>query len=96
MNTNSLSQLLLVICHFMIFNCFFFKVACNLFRTLPPSENPEFDPEEDEATLEAAWPHLQLIYEFLLRFLESPEFQANMAKKYIDQKFVMEVSAKVY
>lgn len=36
----------------------------NLFRTLPPSSNPtgaEFDPEEDEPTLEAAWPHLQVM-----------------------------------
>lgn len=105
----------------------------NLFRTLPPSSNPtgaEFDPEEDEPTLEAAWPHLQvpgpggpgpscgqwgalqqggarspggmplsaipfppqLVYEFFLRFLESPDFQPNIAKKYIDQKFVLAVS----
>ena len=28
----------------------------------------EFDPEEDEPTLEAAWPHLQLVYEFFLRY----------------------------
>ncbi|XP_056105957.1 serine/threonine-protein phosphatase 2A 56 kDa regulatory subunit delta isoform isoform X2 [Rhinichthys klamathensis goyatoka] len=66
--------------------------SVNLFRTLPPSSNPtgaEFDPEEDEPTLEAAWPHLQLVYEFFLRFLESPDFQPNVAKKYIDQKFVM-------
>ncbi|XP_034498244.1 serine/threonine-protein phosphatase 2A 56 kDa regulatory subunit gamma isoform isoform X3 [Ailuropoda melanoleuca] len=38
--------------------------AVNMFRTLPPSSNPtgaEFDPEEDEPTLEAAWPHLQLL-----------------------------------
>lgn len=99
-----------------------------MFRTLPPSSNPtgaEFDPEEDEPTLEAAWPHLQvcrhtlthslththteggliccfkvlhlvlvslqLVYEFFLRFLESPDFQPNVAKKYIDQKFVMQV-----
>uniref|UniRef100_A0A8C5N8J6 Serine/threonine protein phosphatase 2A regulatory subunit n=1 Tax=Gouania willdenowi TaxID=441366 RepID=A0A8C5N8J6_GOUWI len=66
--------------------------SINLFRTLPPSSNPtgaEFDPEEDEPTLEAAWPHLQLVYEFFLRFLESPDFQPNIAKKYIDQKFVL-------
>lgn len=102
-----------------------------MFRTLPPSSNPtgaEFDPEEDEPTLEAAWPHLQvqtlahtlghtcgityilhlstlherftllcifflsqLVYEFFLRFLESPDFQPNIAKKYIDQRFVMQV-----
>ena len=42
---------------------FFLQYAVNLFRTLPPSSNPsgaEFDPEEDEPTLEAAWPHLQV------------------------------------
>ncbi|CAG01827.1 unnamed protein product, partial [Tetraodon nigroviridis] len=69
--------------------------AVNIFRTLPPSSNPtgaEFDPEEDEPTLEAAWPHLQLVYEFFLRFLESLDFQPNIAKKYIDQKFVMQVN----
>ncbi|XP_076441966.1 serine/threonine-protein phosphatase 2A 56 kDa regulatory subunit gamma isoform-like isoform X2 [Babylonia areolata] len=68
--------------------------AVNLFRTLPPSSNPsgaEFDPEEDEPTLEAAWPHLQLVYEFFLRFLESPDFQPNTAKRYIDQKFVLQL-----
>ncbi|KAG7224170.1 hypothetical protein INR49_019905 [Caranx melampygus] len=40
------------------------EFAVNMFRTLPPSSNPtgaEFDPEEDEPTLEAAWPHLQLL-----------------------------------
>lgn len=33
----------------------------------------------------------QLVYEFFLRFLESPDFQPNVAKKYIDQKFVLSV-----
>ncbi|XP_014671331.1 PREDICTED: serine/threonine-protein phosphatase 2A 56 kDa regulatory subunit delta isoform-like [Priapulus caudatus] len=68
--------------------------AVNLFRTLPPPSNPngaEFDPEEDEPTLEAAWPHLQIVYEFFLRFLESPDFQPNIAKRYIDQKFVLQL-----
>ncbi|XP_019759013.1 serine/threonine-protein phosphatase 2A 56 kDa regulatory subunit gamma isoform isoform X3 [Dendroctonus ponderosae] len=68
--------------------------AVNLFRTLPPSSNPngaEFDPEEDEPTLEAAWPHLQLVYELFLRLLECPDFQANLAKRFIDQKFVLQL-----
>jgi len=63
----------------------------NAFRTLPPPSNPqgaEYDPEEDEPNLEASWPHLQLVYEFFLRFLESPDFTASVAKKHIDQKFV--------
>lgn len=36
------------------------QICTNIFRTLPPSENPDFDPEEDEPTLEAAWPHVQV------------------------------------
>ncbi|XP_038865502.1 protein phosphatase 2, regulatory subunit B', epsilon isoform X2 [Salvelinus namaycush] len=36
-------------------------VSYNIFRTLPPSDSNEFDPEEDEPTLEASWPHLQLL-----------------------------------
>uniref|UniRef100_A0A4X1W704 Serine/threonine-protein phosphatase 2A 56 kDa regulatory subunit n=1 Tax=Sus scrofa TaxID=9823 RepID=A0A4X1W704_PIG len=66
-------------------------VSCNIFRTLPPSDSSEFDPEEDEPTLEASWPHLQLVYEFFIRFLESQEFQPSIAKKYIDQKFVLQL-----
>uniref|UniRef100_A0A8C7FP24 Serine/threonine protein phosphatase 2A regulatory subunit n=1 Tax=Oncorhynchus kisutch TaxID=8019 RepID=A0A8C7FP24_ONCKI len=66
-------------------------ICTNIFRTLPPSENPDFDPEEDEPTLEASWPHIQLVYEFLLRFLENPDFQPSIAKRYIDQKFVLQL-----
>lgn len=36
------------------------QISVNIFRTLPPSENPEFDPEEDEPNLEPSWPHLQV------------------------------------
>ncbi|XP_078012451.1 serine/threonine-protein phosphatase 2A 56 kDa regulatory subunit alpha isoform isoform X2 [Phascolarctos cinereus] len=36
-------------------------ISVNIFRTLPPSDNPDFDPEEDEPTLEASWPHIQLL-----------------------------------
>lgn len=69
------------------------KVSANLFRTLPPSENPDFDPEEDDPTLEASWPHLQLVYEVFLRFLESSDFQPAIGKKVIDQKFVLQVES---
>lgn len=66
-------------------------ISANLFRTLPPSENPDFDPEEDDPTLEAAWPHLSLVYELFLRFLESSDFQPAIGKKVIDQKFVLQL-----
>lgn len=66
--------------------------ATNLFRSIPPPVNPTgdaFDPEEDEPVLELAWPHLQIVYEFFLRFVESPDFNTNIAKRYIDQAFVL-------
>ncbi|XP_053568727.1 serine/threonine-protein phosphatase 2A 56 kDa regulatory subunit alpha isoform [Bombina bombina] len=66
-------------------------ICSNIFRTLPPSDNPDFDPEEDEPTLEASWPHIQLVYEFFLRFLESPDFQPSIAKRFVDQKFVQQL-----
>ncbi|KAI1300652.1 Serine/threonine-protein phosphatase 2A 56 kDa regulatory subunit gamma isoform [Mortierella claussenii] len=68
--------------------------ATNLFRTIPPQVNPTgeaFDPEEDEPVLELAWPHLQIVYEFFLRFIESPDFNTNMAKKYIDHQFILQL-----
>uniref|UniRef100_A0A182U1H0 Serine/threonine protein phosphatase 2A regulatory subunit n=1 Tax=Anopheles melas TaxID=34690 RepID=A0A182U1H0_9DIPT len=71
-------------------------ISVNLFRTLPPSENPDFDPEEDDPTLEASWPHLQLVYEVFLRFLESADFQATFGKKVIDQKFVLQAEHKQF
>ncbi|XP_062502738.1 serine/threonine-protein phosphatase 2A 56 kDa regulatory subunit epsilon isoform-like isoform X2 [Corticium candelabrum] len=67
-------------------------IAHNIFRPLPAGERPaDFDAEEEEPLLEESWPHLQLVYEFLLRFLESGDFQAAIAKKHIDQKFVLEL-----
>ncbi|KAI9002685.1 phosphatase 2A regulatory B subunit-domain-containing protein [Gaertneriomyces semiglobifer] len=68
--------------------------ATNLFRTIPPQVNPigdAFDPEEDEPVLEMAWPHLQIVYEFFLRFIESPDFNTNIAKKYVDQHFILQL-----
>ncbi|KAL7061332.1 hypothetical protein AAHC03_09799 [Spirometra sp. Aus1] len=66
-------------------------IACNIFRTLPPSDNPDFDPEEDDPVLDSAWPHLLFVYEFFLHVLESSEFQPTIAKKYIDHKFVLQL-----
>lgn len=57
-------------------------------KTIPP-EGVEAD--EEEPVLEIAWPHLQLVYEFFLRFVESPDFNAQVAKRYIDQRFILQV-----
>lgn len=65
-------------------------VSANIFRSLPP-QTEDYDPEEDEPVLEPAWPHLQVVYEFLLRFIVSGEVKAKIAKKYVDQSFCLKV-----
>ena len=71
-------------------------VGANLFRALPPtalesSSSEAFDPEEEEPSMEPAWPHLQLVYEFLLRVVVSNDTDAKVAKRYIDQAFVLRI-----
>lgn len=69
-------------------------LQCNVVRCLPPSlEEPkeDFDADEEEPNYDPAWPHLQLVYEYYLRLLESPDFQPALCKKYCDQKFVMQI-----
>jgi len=67
-----------------------FKI--NIFRPIPPPVNPVgdiYDPDEDEPVYELAWPHMQMVYEFFLRFVESPDFNNTVAKPYIDHQFVL-------
>ncbi|CAN6885126.1 unnamed protein product [Brassica oleracea] len=68
-------------------------VSVNIFRTLNPQprENKVVDAldlEEEEPSMDPSWPHLQLVYELLLRFIASPDTETKLAKKYIDQSFV--------
>mmetsp|Transcript_92616 Transcript_92616/g.224818 ORF Transcript_92616/g.224818 Transcript_92616/m.224818 type:complete len:483 (-) Transcript_92616:123-1571(-) len=65
-------------------------VSANVFRALPP-QTEDYDPEEDEPVLEPAWPHLQVVYEFLLRFIVSGEVKAKIAKRHISQLFCLRV-----
>merc|ERR1719197_632565 len=68
-------------------------ISENLFRGLSPSSQPagNYDPEEDEPVLEASWPHLQYVYEFLLRFVVSNETDPKVVKKYIDTQFLVKL-----
>lgn len=71
-------------------------VSVNLFRSLipQPRENKvleAFDLEEEEPSMDPAWPHLQIVYEFFLRFVASPETDAKLAKRYIDHSFVLKL-----
>jgi serine/threonine-protein phosphatase 2A regulatory subunit B' len=71
-------------------------ISLNIFRPLPPaayeSTGSEFlDPEEDEPYLEPSWPHLQLVYELLLRYVVSSDTDTKIAKRYIDHSFVVKI-----
>lgn len=64
-------------------------IKINVFRVLPPRVHAEMiDPEEDDPAFEPAWPHLQVIYEFLLRYIVSPDLDVRVMKKYINARFV--------
>ncbi|URE30644.1 Protein phosphatase 2A regulatory B subunit (B56 family) [Musa troglodytarum] len=71
-------------------------VSINLFRnlTIPPREHmvlEKIDAEEEEPVMDPAWTHLQIVYEFFLRFVASPETDAKLAKRYIDHSFVLKL-----
>ncbi|XP_050119533.1 serine/threonine protein phosphatase 2A 57 kDa regulatory subunit B' theta isoform-like [Malus sylvestris] len=71
-------------------------VTVNLFRSFSPQPRENkvlegFDVEEEEPLMDPAWSHLQIVYELFLRFVASPETDAKVAKKYIDQSFVLKL-----
>lgn len=71
-------------------------VSANIFRdfTPQPRENnvlEAYDLEEDQPLMDPAWSHLQIVYEFLLRFIASPETDAKLAKRYVDHSFVLKL-----
>lgn len=70
----------------------FEMLACNLFRPLPPSTQDimgVFNPEEDEPQSEPTWPHLQVVYEFLLRLATSTETESKLLAKLFNRAFVL-------
>ncbi|KAJ0469685.1 putative protein phosphatase 2A, regulatory B subunit, B56, armadillo-like helical [Helianthus annuus] len=69
-------------------------VSANIFRRLTPQPRDNkmletFDGEEEEHSMDPAWPHLGLVYEFLLRFVHSSGTDAKVAKRYIDHGFII-------
>lgn len=69
-------------------------VGANIFRALPTKDRTVmsiYDPEDEEPTLERAWPHLQIVYEFFLRFVVSNDVDPKIAKRFVDQNFVLKL-----
>lgn len=64
--------------------------AINLFRVFPPNyrANGVGENFDDDPMFDPAWPHLQIVYELLLKFITSSCLDAKVAKKYIDHSFI--------
>lgn len=70
-------------------------VNANLFRTLgsgsPQQKTPTLDPDEDEPNLEEAWPHYQVVYELLLRFIMNHEMESTEICKFLSETFILKL-----
>lgn len=71
-------------------------ISVNIFRCLPPGPHENAaqelnELEEEDPVNEPAWPHLQLVYELLLRYVVSADTDTKVAKRYIDHSFVLKL-----
>uniref|UniRef100_A0A6A7G7N0 Serine/threonine protein phosphatase 2A regulatory subunit n=1 Tax=Hirondellea gigas TaxID=1518452 RepID=A0A6A7G7N0_9CRUS len=67
-------------------------ISVNLFRALPPSAHaPISEADDEDPVVDPAWPHLQIIYEFLLRFIVSSDTDMKVMKKYINGHFILNI-----
>eukprot|EP00929_Paragymnodinium_shiwhaense_P020408 TRINITY_DN13619_c0_g1_i2.p1 TRINITY_DN13619_c0_g1~~TRINITY_DN13619_c0_g1_i2.p1 ORF type:complete len:469 (+),score=127.42 TRINITY_DN13619_c0_g1_i2:96-1502(+) len=67
-------------------------VGANIFRALQTRNKDPMafsDPEDEEPSLERAWPHLQIVYEFFLRFVVSNDVDPKIAKRFVDANFML-------
>ena len=58
-------------------------IELNIFRSLPPR-----DEEGALLAMDLSWFHLQLVYDILVRFIESKELDPRVASKYINHSFI--------
>ncbi|XP_022929702.1 serine/threonine protein phosphatase 2A 57 kDa regulatory subunit B' kappa isoform-like [Cucurbita moschata] len=75
--------------------------SANLFRVFPPNYRSNMigggggggggENDDDEPTFDPAWPHLQLVYDLLLKFIHSSGVDAKVAKKYMDHSFILKL-----
>ncbi|KAM6586603.1 hypothetical protein CsatA_009208 [Cannabis sativa] len=71
-------------------------VSINLFRTFNPQPRENkvgegFDLDEEEPSMDPAWSHLQIVYEFFVRFVASSYIDAKLAKRYVDHSFILQL-----
>ena len=65
-------------------------VRANIFRTLgrgSPLKSQTLDPDEEELNLEEAWPHYQIVYELLLKFIMTPQIEPVDIREALNSDF---------
>ncbi|KAB1996445.1 hypothetical protein ES319_D13G232100v1 [Gossypium barbadense] len=66
--------------------------AINLFRVFPPkyrSNTASGEADDEEPMFDPAWSSLQLVYDLFLQFISYSSLDAKVAKKYVDQPFIL-------
>ncbi|XP_047324887.1 serine/threonine protein phosphatase 2A 57 kDa regulatory subunit B' kappa isoform-like isoform X2 [Impatiens glandulifera] len=66
--------------------------SSNLFRSFPPKStshtNNRTESDDEDPIFDPAWTHLQLVYDILLRFINSNSLDIKLAKKFINHSFI--------
>ncbi|KAI3828423.1 hypothetical protein L1987_02524 [Smallanthus sonchifolius] len=75
--------------------------SVNLYRVFPPNYrslrgnnrvgNQKPENEDDEPSFDPAWPHLQIVYDMLLKFVTSSLVEPKVSKKYINHSFILQM-----
>jgi serine/threonine-protein phosphatase 2A regulatory subunit B' len=70
----------------------FTMIKANVIRSLPPipdlAKVPMIGDDINDTIYESAWPHLELIYQIFLRFLESTLLEPASVEQYVDSSFI--------
>lgn len=59
----------------------------NVLRVIP-SKTQLYDPDRNDHVQDPSWVHMQLVYIYFIRLLDSPNFHSSKAKQFIDHSFV--------
>lgn len=69
-------------------------ISKNLFRAL--EHQPEYvydvmDPDEEEPFFDRQWPHIEVVYDVLLKLIVSKDVDAKVSKQFVDDAFVTQL-----
>jgi serine/threonine-protein phosphatase 2A regulatory subunit B' len=72
-------------------------VSANVFRALEFREKSPLDMladmDDEDPFMDQAWPHLQLVYEFLMRFVGCKDLDTKVAAKFLNSNFITKLLA---